>query len=247
MLSSISGGTDVCTAFVGGCPLVEVRAGEIPCGGSAPTSRRSSRKAHRCRRRGRAGGDDPDAVDAGGASGATLTAARLHATYFENFPGVWRHGDWITVTERWSCVIYGAIGCDVEPRRREDGHRRAVLGRRGHRRRADSLVVHLEDEAGHGSLVLLVVAPESAQLRDTIKQALRSALSPRHVPDEIYVVRAIPRTLSGKKLELPVKRILAGERPADVASRDALSDPSALDEIEELARTRLGKSGPTAP
>ena len=107
---------------------------------------------------------------------------------------------------------------------------------------SDSLVVHLEDAGGHGSLVLLVVAPESEQLRDTIRQALRSALSPRHVPDEIHIVRAIPRTLSGKKLELPVKRILAGESPADVASRDALSDPSALDAIAELARIRFDAS-----
>jgi acetoacetyl-CoA synthetase len=164
----------------------------------------------------------------------------LRSTYYERFPGVWRHGDWITLTERGSCVITG----------RSD----ATLNRGGVRMGtselysvveeiddvSDSLVVHLEDaHGGPGRLVLLVVAPESVQLRDAIKARLRSALSPRHVPDEIHFVRAIPRTLSGKKLELPVKRILAGESPDDVASRDALSDPGALDSIAELARIRL--------
>ena len=171
--------------------------------------------------------------------------SRMRSTYFERFPGVWRHGDWITITERGSCVITG----------RSD----ATLNRGGVRMGtaelysvvedipevSDSLVVHLEDsDGGPGSLVLLVVGPESAELRDRIKTAIRSALSPRHVPDEIHFVPAVPRTLSGKKLELPVKRILAGESPDDVASRDALSDPIALDAVAELARLRL--EGPKA-
>jgi acetoacetyl-CoA synthetase len=123
---------------------------------------------------------------------------------------------------------------------------------------ADSLVVHVEDPAGGpGRLVLLVVpvaeeqspgdhdhdhaeAAEAAEadLRRRIKDSLRSSLSPRHVPDEIHLVRSIPRTLSGKKLELPVKRILAGEDPRTVASREALADPEALDAIVELAESR---------
>ncbi|MGO9344722.1 MAG: acetoacetate--CoA ligase, partial [Acidimicrobiales bacterium] len=248
MLSSISGGTDVCTAFVGGCPLVEVRAGEIPC---------------------RWLGADVRAFDAAGRSvigeqGELVVASpmpsmpvalwgdedgsRLRSTYYDRFPGVWRHGDWITVTDRGSCVISG----------RSD----ATLNRGGVRMGtaelysvvedvdgvSDSLVVHLEDrDGGPGRLVLLVVAPDSPQMRDTITEVLRSALSPRHVPDEIHFVRAIPRTLSGKKLELPVKRILAGESPSEVASRDALSDPAALDAIAELARIRLEGSAALRP
>ncbi len=240
MLSSISGGTDVCTAFVGGCPLVEVRAGEIPC---------------------RWLGADVRAFDSNGRSvvgsqGELVVTApmpsmpvglwgdtdgsRLRSTYFEKFPGVWRHGDWITLTERGSCVITG----------RSD----STLNRGGVRMGtaelysvvedidgvSDSLVVHLEDaEGGPGHLVLLVVGKDSPELRETIKVALRSKMSPRHVPDEIHFVRAIPRTLSGKKLELPVKRILSGESPAEVASKDALFDPGALDAIAELAQNRL--------
>ncbi len=189
MLSSISGGTDVCTAFVGGCPIVEVRAGEIPC---------------------RWLGADVRAFDADGRAvigreGELVVASpmpsmpvalwgdddgsRLRSTYYERFPGVWRHGDWITVTDRGSCVISG----------RSD----ATLNRGGIRMGtaelysvvedidgvSDSLVVHLEDsDGGPGRLVLLVVAPDSAQMRDTIKGVLRSALSPRHVPDEIHFV-----------------------------------------------------------
>ena len=131
---------------------------------------------------------------------------------------------------------------------------------------ADSLVVHVEDPAGGpGRLVLLVVpvaeevqvahevqgvqGVQGAQsaagddLRRRIKDSLRSSLSPRHVPDEIHLVRSIPRTLSGKKLELPVKRILAGEDPRAVASREALADPDALDAIVELAESRRARDG----
>lgn len=264
MLSSISGGTDLCTAFVGGSPLSEVRAGEIPC---------------RCL------GAAVEAFDVhgrpliGSEGELVLTepmpsmpvglwgdpsGEKLRATYFEAFPGVWRHGDWITVTDRGSCVISG----------RSD----ATLNRGGVRMGtaefysvveevdgvADSMVVHLEDpDGGMGRLVLLVVAPDVAgftgvgqgdepeqpalaqpppeaqeALGMRIRAALRTKISPRHVPDEIYFVAAIPRTLSGKKLELPVKRILAGEVPSEVASRDALVDPGALDDVAKLALRR---------
>jgi acetoacetyl-CoA synthetase len=244
MLSSLSGGTDVCTAFVGGCPIVEVRAGEIPCRWLGADVRAF----------------DADGREVIGQQGELVVTSpmpsmpvalwgdddgsRLRSTYYERFPGVWRHGDWITITERGSCIITG----------RSD----ATLNRGGVRMGtaelysvvedipevSDSLVVHLEgSDGGPGCLVLLVVGPESDELRDKIKSAIRSALSPRHVPDEIHFVPAVPRTLSGKKLELPVKRILAGESPDDVASRDALSDPVALDAVVELARLRLRDPG----
>ena len=239
MLSSISGGTDVCTAFVGGCPLVEVRAGEIPCRWLGADVRAF---------------DDEGRSVIGSQGELVVTApmpsmpvglwgdtdgSRLRSTYFERFPGVWRHGDWITLTERGSCVITGRSDATLNRGGVRMGTAELYAVVEDIEGVSDSLVVHLEDrDGGPGQLVLLVVGPDSAQLRDTIKLAIRSALSPRHVPDEIYVVRAIPRTLSGKKLELPVKRILAGESPADVASREALSDPGALDAIAELARAR---------
>jgi acetoacetyl-CoA synthetase len=113
---------------------------------------------------------------------------------------------------------------------------------------SDSLVVHLEDpEGGAGELILFVAAAEGAtvdeELRTRIAAALRSSLSPRHVPDTVVGVPAIPRTLTSKKLELPVKRILQGASPEHVASRDALVDPGALDAFVAIARSRHGAAG----
>jgi acetoacetyl-CoA synthetase len=168
---------------------------------------------------------------------------RLRDAYFSTFPGVWRHGDWLTITERGSCIVTG----------RSD----ATLKRGGVRigtaefygivealpEIADSLVVHLEDAGGGpGELLLFVVLRDGRPLDDALRRriggALRDELSPRHVPDAILDVPAIPRTLSGKKLEVPVKRILLGAPPEVAASRDSLADPGALAPFEALARER---------
>jgi acetoacetyl-CoA synthetase len=162
------------------------------------------------------------------------------SSYFDMFPGIWRQGDWIQFSERGSCVVTG----------RSD----ATLNRGGVRlgtgefysvveelpEITDSLVVHLEDdEGGAGELLLFVVLADGAalddELRERIGRGLRSELSPRHVPDTIRAVSAIPRTLTGKKLETPVKRILLGVAVEAVASRDALLDPTALDAFAVLA------------
>ncbi len=244
-LASMSGGTDVCSAFVGGSPLVAVRAGEISC---------------RCL------GVDAVAVDSLGrevvdVEGELVVRApmpsmpvgfwgdpdgsRYRAAYFEDFPGSWRHGDWGTFFGDGACVISG----------RSD----ATLNRGGVRLGTaalyavveslpevrDSLVVHLEGGGdGSGMLVLFVVlAPGSdltPALEDQVCTSLRRELSPRHVPDRIVAVAGVPRTLSGKKLEVPVKRILQGEDPERVVSRESLADPGALDAFVELAG-RLGE------
>jgi acetoacetyl-CoA synthetase len=168
--------------------------------------------------------------------------SRLRAAYFERFAGAWRHGDWLTVTDRGSCIISG----------RSD----ATLNRGGVRlgtaefyavvealpEIADSLVVHLEDPGGGpGRLLLFVVTRSDARLdeglRERIAAGLRSGLSPRHVPDEVIEVPAIPRTLSGKKLEVPVKRILLGLPPDEAVARDALADPRSLEPFEALGAT----------
>jgi acetoacetyl-CoA synthetase len=174
--------------------------------------------------------------------------ARLREAYFSTYPGVWRHGDWLTITERGSCIVTG----------RSD----ATLKRGGVRigtaefygivealpEIADSLVVHLEDSAGGpGELLLFVVTRAGATLDDVLRGriagALRSELSPRHVPDRIEAVPAVPRTLSGKKLEVPVKRILLGAAADLAASRDSLADPRALQPFEALARDRVAATG----
>ncbi|UQX86873.1 acetoacetate--CoA ligase [Jatrophihabitans telluris] len=237
-----SGGTDVCGGLVQNDPLLPVRAGMIS---------------------GRALGVDAHAFDENGnevvgvAGELVVTSpmpsmpvglwgdadgSRLRDTYFDRYPGVWRHGDWIIFEPDGSCVVTG----------RSD----ATLNRGGVRlgtaefyrvveelpEVSDSLVVHLEDSAGgNGQLILFVVLRVPAGLDDElsarIRGALRHDLSPRHVPDQIVAVPAVPRNLTGKKLELPVKRILQGAPASSVVSRDSLADPSALDAFEELVRS----------
>jgi acetoacetyl-CoA synthetase len=177
--------------------------------------------------------------------------ARYRGAYFDRYPGVWRQGDWIRFTERGSCVLTG----------RSD----ATLNRGGVRlgtgefyalveelpEVADALVVHLEDSGGGVGELLLFVVPTpgaviDASARARIAASLRRELSPRHVPDEIVSVPAIPRTLTGKKLEVPVKRILQGEPPDTVASRHSLAAPEALDPFIALAKHSNGTSRPRA-
>jgi acetoacetyl-CoA synthetase len=238
-----SGGTDVCTGLVQGCPLLPVRAGLIS-GRALGVEVRAF---------------DDDGHDVVGEPGELVVTApmpsmpirlwgdvdgsRLRAAYFDVYPGVWRHGDWIVFEDDGSCRVTG----------RSD----ATLNRGGVRlgtaefyrvveelpEVADSLVVHLEDgNGGNGDLLLFVVLAEGvaldAALRTSIAGSLRQALSPRHVPDDVVAVPVVPRNLTGKKLELPVKRVLQGAAPSDVASRDALADPSSLDVFVELAKKR---------
>ena len=238
--ASVSGGTDMCTAFVGAAPLVPVWAGEISC---------------RCL------GAKVEAYDENGQPvigerGELVVTApmpsmpvgfwgdddgsRYRSAYFEHFPGVWRHGDWIRITERGSCVITG----------RSD----ATLNRGGVRMGTsefyrvvedfdevkDSLVIHLEDQGGEaGRLVLFVSTAQGHDLDDDLRSRiaaqLREQLSPRHVPDEMHAVGDVPRTLSGKKLEVPVKKLFAGSDLEDVASEGALANPESLGDFQELA------------
>jgi acetoacetyl-CoA synthetase len=229
-----SGGTDVCGAFVSGSFLQPVYEGEISgCCLAVDV------KAF-----------DADGNAVVGELGEMVVTQpmpsmpvrfwndagneRYRSAYFDLYPGIWRQGDWICFTERGSCVITG----------RSD----ATLNRGGVRlgtsemysvveevaEVVDSVVVHLEDaEGGPGELVLFVVLADGGDLHDELRAriagALRDELSPRHVPDTIVAVSAVPRTFTGKKLEAPVKRILLGARPEDVASRDALVDPRAID------------------
>src|SRR4051794_18600218 len=239
LLVNGSGGTDVCSAIVSGCPMLPVYRGEI---------------AGRC-----LGVDtaayDMDGNEVVGELGELVIKqpmpsmpvgfwgdeahARYKDAYFGMYPGVWRQGDWVRFSAEGTCVITG----------RSD----ATLNRGGVRMGTaelyavveempeieDSLVVHLEDDqGGPGELVLFVVAPLDDALEAKIRAALRSQLSPRHVPDTIAAVSAVPRTLTGKKLEAPVKRILRGAPAEQVASRGALADPSAIDAFVEFVEVR---------
>ena len=242
-LGSLSGGTDVCSGFVGSSPLVPVYAGEIAC---------------RCLGAAVQAYDSNAQPIIGSLGELVITApmpsmpvgfwgddgSRYRAAYFEDIPGVWRHGDWITITDRGTCTITG----------RSD----ATLNRGGVRLGTsefytvvealpdviDSLVVHLEDqEGGSGTLILFVVLAGGLDLDDgirkTIGSALRTQLSPRHVPDVIHQVAALPRTLSGKKLEVPAKKILQGTPVDEAVARGALTNPQALDEFVRFRTATL--------
>jgi len=231
-LGSYSGGTDVCTGFVGPSPLLPVRAGVIAgsCLGVQVAAFDSDGKP--------VTGEVGELVITAPMPSMPVgfwndpTGDRYRAAYFSPWPGVWRHGDWITMLEDGGCVIYG----------RSD----ATLNRGGVRMGtsefyrvveqfdevADSLVVDTGQLGADGRLILYLVLDPGHQLDDDlrarIKAALRAALSPRHVPDEIHQVPGIPRTLSGKKLEVPVRKILLGTPVAAAADPDALANPEVL-------------------
>ncbi len=235
-LESLSGGTDVCTAFVGASPLTPVWEGEISCralGAAVEAYGPDGRPAPV--------GEQGELVITSPMPSMPVgfwndpTGERYRDAYFGTWPGVWRHGDWITFTERGSCVITGRSDATLNRGGVRIGTAEVYGVVEGLPEVADSLIVHLD---ATDRLLLFVVLNDDEPLTDAVRARirgeLRGALSPRHVPDEIISVRAVPRTLSGKKLEVPVKRILGGAAPEEVASRDSLVDPSALDEFVAL-------------
>ncbi|MFI7598684.1 acetoacetate--CoA ligase [Actinoplanes sp. NPDC049681] len=238
-LQSLSGGTDVCTGFVGGAPLLPVTEGVISCRALGA----------------RVEAFDPEGKPVVGQLGELVITApmpsmpvgfwndadgrRYFEAYFDVFPGVWRHGDWITIGEDGTCVITGRSDATLNRGGVRLGTAEFYSVVEGIDEIVDSVVVHLDEQ---DELLLFVVLAEGLEmddaLRDRIRRELRAALSPRHVPDEIHQVRAVPRTLSAKKLEVPVKRILTGT-PADrAAAKGALANPESLKAFEEYAARR---------
>jgi acetoacetyl-CoA synthetase len=241
--ASVSGGTDVCAAFVGAVKLLPVRAGEITCRLLGCAVEAFSEDGHPCPPgvQGELVVTEPMPSMPVGFWG-DADGSKLRNAYFSDYPGVWRHGDWITFTDDGACVISG----------RSD----ATLNRGGVRlgtsdfyavvesfpEITDALVVHLEGDDPDepmGRLALFVSLAPGVELDDDliarIRAELRTQLSPRHLPDTIDAVPSVPRTLSGKKLEVPVKRILTGSRADDVASRSSLADPESLAWFEQQA------------
>ncbi|HKY38549.1 MAG TPA: acetoacetate--CoA ligase [Polyangiaceae bacterium] len=247
LLGSVSGGTDVCTAFVLSCPLLPVKAGQIQCLGLGAKIE---------------SWDDAGRPLIGEVGELVLTEPlpsmpigfwndpereRFKASYFGMYPGVWRHGDWIKLNSDQSSVIYGRSDSTLNRGGVRMGTSEFYRVVEGLPEVVDSLVVDtgsLEDAVGRMWLFLVLregVELDSA-LRRRIKEVLKTELSPRHVPDELRVIAAVPRTLNGKKLEVPVKRILLGADPEKVASRDTLVNPEALDALVSLVRSEAAPS-----
>jgi acetoacetyl-CoA synthetase len=254
-LFSTSGGTDVCTAFVAGNPLLPVYEGELQC------------RALGC------------AVEAWDEAGNSLedevgelvitepmpsmplflwgdeNGERLRESYFAMYPGVWRHGDWIRITPRGGAVIYGRSDSTINRQGVRMGTSEIYRAAAGVDEVLDALVIDIPARPGESELrmVLFVVLRDGTTLDDElaaqIKRRIREDCSPRHVPNEVLQIEEVPRTLSGKVLEVPVKRILMGASPHEAASVDALANPRSLDYFVEMARTiELEAAGsPTTP
>jgi acetoacetyl-CoA synthetase len=239
-LFSTSGGTDVCTAFVGGVPTLPVFRGELQ-------ARALGADVQAWDERGRPiVGEVGELVIAQPMPSMPVffwgdtSGERLREAYFGFYPGVWRHGDWIEITERGTAVIYGRSDSTINRggvRMGTSEIYRAVLA---HDEVVDALVVDVPREGGENWMPLFVVLREGPELDDDLRariaRRIREDCSPRHVPNEVRAIAEVPRTLSGKVLEVPVKRILMGEDPERAASRDSLANPAALEAFVELAR-----------
>ncbi len=237
-LFSASGGTDVCSAFVGGVPTLPVYEGELQARGLGA-------KVEAFDEQGRSLVDEVGEL--------VLTeplpsmpiflwgdgdGSRYRESYFEQYPGIWRHGDWIELTSRGTAIIYGRSDATINRGGVRIGTSeiyRAVLAVD---EVVEALVVDVPREGTEGWMPLFVVLREGTALDGPlvaeIERRVREDCSPRHVPDEITQIPEIPRTLSGKILEVPVKRILMGAPPEQVASRDSLANPEALDYFSTL-------------
>ncbi|HEX4838005.1 MAG TPA: acetoacetate--CoA ligase [Solirubrobacteraceae bacterium] len=273
-LFSTSGGTDVCTAFLGGCPLLPVYEGELQCRAlgcaveswdeqgrslqdelgelvlteplpSMPlflwgdeeqgTGTRSERLGHK--------GSGPD-----GSGRDDRVGERYRESYFDMYPGIWRHGDWVRITPHGGAVIYGRSDSTINRQGVRMGTSEIYRATAAIDEVVDALVVDIpttpfgggaRDAGGELWMILFVVLREGVsldgELEGRIKRRIREDCSPRHVPNEILQIAEVPRTLSGKALEVPVKRILMGTAAREAASIESLANPHALDYFVELA------------
>jgi acetoacetyl-CoA synthetase len=241
-ICSVSGGTDLCTAFVGAAPDVPVWHGEISCRmlGAAVAAYDEIGN---------------ELIDEVGELVVTKPmpsmpiffwndpdGSRLREAYFDVYPGVWRHGDWLRVTPRGSCIIYGRSDSTLNRGGVRMGTSEFYRIVEGFDEVIDSLVIDTSGAGTEGELLcFLVLAPgvSLAHVEPRLRIALRTELSPRHVPDRFFAVTDVPRTLNGKKCEVPVKKILAGIAPDRAVSAEALRNPAALDVFVQLAAARL--------
>jgi acetoacetyl-CoA synthetase len=238
-LFSTSGGTDVCTAFVGGVPTLPVYRGELQARSLGCAVEAFDEDGHAV-------------IDQVGELVITEPlpsmpigfwgdpdGSRYRASYFDMYPGIWRHGDWIEITSRGTAIIYGRSDSTINRSGVRMGTSEIYRAVASVPEVTDALVVDVPRPGTEGWMPLFVVLADGVELGDELKRELgrriREQCSPRHVPDEVYEIAEVPRTLSGKVLEVPVKRILTGTPPEQAASRDSLANPAALDWFVELS------------
>jgi acetoacetyl-CoA synthetase len=232
-LAPISGGTDLAGAFVLGHPGMPVRAGEMQC--------RALGNAVRA--------FDPDGNELIGEVGELVCTeplpsmplffwgdedgTRLFESYYDTYPGIWRHGDWISIDQTGASVIYGRSDATINRKGLRLGSAEIYQAVEGLDDVLDSLVVDLEFLGRESFMPLFIVpaagVPFDDALKEKINQAIRTGVSARFIPNEIVQVAEIPRTLSGKKLEVPVKKLLLGGDPASVVNRDSMANPASFD------------------
>ncbi|HZO75651.1 MAG TPA: acetoacetate--CoA ligase [Ktedonobacteraceae bacterium] len=245
-LASSSGGTDVCTGFVGGSILRPVYAGELQ-------SRLLGTKVEAFDEHGQ------PLIDEVGELVITEPMPsmplyfwndpgdkRYRESYFDMYPGVWRHGDWIKITPRGSAIIYGRSDSTINRMGIRMGSSEIYRVVEDMPEVLDSLIIGAELPGGRYYMPLFVVLKEDTVLDDALKarirEKIRSNVSPHHVPDEIITIQEVPRTLNGKKLEVPVKKLLMGTPPEKAINIDAVGTPQALQYFVEFARKRTSST-----
>jgi acetoacetyl-CoA synthetase len=241
-LAPFSGGTDFCGAFVGGNPMLPVRAGEMQCRFLGNAVRAFDEQGR-------------DLVGQVGELVCTeplpsmplffwgdTDGSRLHDSYFDIYPGVWRHGDWIEITPEGGAVIYGRSDATINRKGLRMGSAEIYQAVESLPEIMDSLVVDLEFLGRESFMPLFVVLAKGQALdealRDRIASVIRQSVSARFIPNDIIPISEVPRTLSGKKLEVPVKKLLLGGDPGTILNRDSMANPESLDDILRYADTR---------
>src|SRR5690625_4108795 len=239
-ISSVSGGTDVCTAFILGAPILSVYAGELQCRGLGAKIESFSY-------------DGKPKINEVGELVLTEplpsmpiyfwnahAGSRLHESYFDMFPGIWRHGDYLKITDRETCVIYGRSDATINRGGIRIGTSEIYRAVDHVDVVTDSLIVDIPINDNESIVPLFVTLKDDALLTEETKrkitQHIRTYCSPRHAPTHIYKVDDLPKTLNGKKLEIPIKRILMGEQVEDVVNVDSLANAEALDYFINFAK-----------
>ncbi len=239
-LESLSGGTDLCTAFVGGARTQAIYAGELQ-GASLGA------KVEAWDEEGNAVTDEVgELVIVEPMPSMPLyfwndaEMARYKSSYFEMYPGRWRHGDWIKINERGGCVIYGRSDSTINRQGIRMGTSEIYRVVESFDQIVDSLIIDLEFRGRESYLPLFVVLRDGGSLTDDLKkqinQKLRREVSPRHVPNDIFQIDAVPYTLSGKKMEVPIRKILLGLNIEKAANPGAMRNPEAIQYFLDFAK-----------